>query len=134
MLCQDRLRTDTENKSTAQLFYTAPHRRGVEGNGLRENGLFWSFLYVCPEPVLVKRLLLYTNGSKSPFSDHIIRLLVDQQHAALRAFLRVRERVDVLAVGDRGVEDALALLCPDGPREQVRHLLAVTGQEVRPIG
>ena len=67
MLCQDRLRTDTENKSTAQLFYTAPHRRGVEGNGLRENGLFWSFLYVCPEPVLVKRWLFYINGSKARF-------------------------------------------------------------------
>ena len=29
--------------------------------------LFWSFLYVCPEPVLVKRAFLYINGSKRPF-------------------------------------------------------------------
>eukprot|EP01046_Picozoa_sp_COSAG06_P004796 COSAG06_NODE_207_length_20219_cov_8.734841_8_plen_223_part_00 len=31
------------------------------------NGLFWSFLYVCPEPVLVKCSFLYINGSKGPF-------------------------------------------------------------------
>jgi hypothetical protein len=30
---------------------------------------FWSFPYVCPEPVLVKCSFLYINGSKSPFSD-----------------------------------------------------------------
>jgi hypothetical protein len=29
---------------------------------------FLSFLYVCPEPVLVKRSFLYINGSKRPFS------------------------------------------------------------------
>ena len=29
---------------------------------------FVSFSYVCPDPVLVKCSLLYTNGSKSPFS------------------------------------------------------------------
>jgi hypothetical protein len=30
-----------------------------------ENELFWSFPYVCPEPVLVKSSFLYINGSKS---------------------------------------------------------------------
>ena len=35
---------------------------------LRENGLFSSFPYVCPEPVLAKISRLYTNGSKRPFS------------------------------------------------------------------
>jgi hypothetical protein len=35
-----------------------------------ENGLFLSFPYVCPEPVLVKRWHLYINGSKRPFCTH----------------------------------------------------------------
>jgi hypothetical protein len=35
---------------------------------LQENGQFLIFPYVCPEPVLVKRSLLYINGSKRPFS------------------------------------------------------------------
>jgi hypothetical protein len=38
---------------------------------LRKNGLFWSFSYVCPEPVLVKSSFLYRNGSKRPFSYQI---------------------------------------------------------------
>ena len=42
-------------------------RRREDVKYLRENG-FLSFPYVCPEPVLVKRWLLYINGSKSPFS------------------------------------------------------------------
>ena len=35
---------------------------------LQENGQFLSFPYVCPEPVLAPRSLLYINGSKRPFS------------------------------------------------------------------
>ena len=31
------------------------------------NGLFLSFPHVCPEPVLVKRSLMYKNGQKAPF-------------------------------------------------------------------
>jgi hypothetical protein len=33
-----------------------------------KTALFLSFPYVCPEPVLVKRLFLYMNGYKIPFS------------------------------------------------------------------
>jgi hypothetical protein len=32
-----------------------------------ETLFFWSFPYVCPEPVLVKSSFLYINGSKRPF-------------------------------------------------------------------
>ena len=35
---------------------------------IRERHSFLSFPYVCPEPVLVKRSLLYINGSKSTVS------------------------------------------------------------------
>ena len=35
---------------------------------LRENGLFWSFPYVCPEPVLVKRCTLIYKWLKKPVS------------------------------------------------------------------
>ena len=34
------------------------------GSGQGRRRLFLSFPYVCPEPVLVKRLLIYINGSK----------------------------------------------------------------------
>ena len=33
-----------------------------------KTGFFWSFPYVCPEPVLVKSSFLNINGPKSPFS------------------------------------------------------------------
>ena len=35
--------------------------------GLRKNGPFLSFAYVCLEPVLVKCSFIYINGSKRPF-------------------------------------------------------------------
>eukprot|EP01051_Picozoa_sp_SAG22_P034890 SAG22_NODE_16082_length_333_cov_0.760684_1_plen_66_part_10 len=38
--------------------------REVHRDLLQENGLFLSFPYVCPEPVLVKRSFLYINGYK----------------------------------------------------------------------
>jgi hypothetical protein len=38
---------------------------------VRENGLFLSFPYVCPEPVLVKYSFIYTNGSKGPFLTQV---------------------------------------------------------------
>ena len=34
---------------------------------MRKHHSFWSFPYVCPEPVLVKSSFLYMNGSKRPF-------------------------------------------------------------------
>jgi hypothetical protein len=33
-------------------------------NGAKNGIFFWSFPYVCPEPVLAKRSFLYTNGAK----------------------------------------------------------------------
>ena len=44
------------------MVYTHAHG----SSSLRETALFLSFPYVCPEPVLVKRLLLYIN--EWPFS------------------------------------------------------------------
>jgi hypothetical protein len=34
---------------------------------VRKRSFFWSFPYVCPEPVLVKSSFIYINGSKRPF-------------------------------------------------------------------
>ena len=42
---------------------------------LRQNGLFLSFPYVCPEPVLVKSAFLHINGSKSPFFHRLVDAL-----------------------------------------------------------
>ena len=50
---------------------------------LRENGLFLSFPYVRPEPVLVKRSFLYTNGSSRPFSRTTFALA--QPHPPFKA-------------------------------------------------
>ena len=44
------------------------------------SALFWSFPYVCPEPVLAKCSLLYINGSKRPFS-------LSQRTGAIEAYI-----------------------------------------------
>ena len=40
---------------------------------LRQNGFFWSFPSVCPEPVLVKSSFLCINGQNRPFSYLVFR-------------------------------------------------------------
>jgi hypothetical protein len=45
---------------------------------IRERHSFLSFPYVCPEPVLVKRSLLYINGSKSTVS--YLRIQPSRRH------------------------------------------------------
>jgi hypothetical protein len=45
-----------------------PHRGGHQRRTPEEKrDLFWSFHYVCPEPVLAKCSFLYINGPKRPF-------------------------------------------------------------------
>ena len=63
---------------TLRLFFLVLYLLGDDGSKTLEAApsgvawcekrhLFWSFPYVCPEPVLAKRSLLNFNGAKIPF-------------------------------------------------------------------
>jgi hypothetical protein len=52
----------------------APGRRTHVRIGLRKRSVFECFPYGCPEPVLVKRSHLYTNGYKIPFAHRVLHL------------------------------------------------------------
>ena len=67
---------ETENRAAVFLF-SLEFTCVSYSSTLQENGLFLSFPYVCPEPVLVERSFLCINGSKRPFflPDCIIQLV-----------------------------------------------------------
>jgi hypothetical protein len=61
--------------------------------------LFWSFPYVCPEPVLAKCSFLYINGSKMPFFAEL-RPMPSEQRWLHRAGCYGDERARPLTVTD----------------------------------
>jgi hypothetical protein len=62
--------TPAEN---ALMAHAAAVSKGAPAAGCEKRHLFLSFPYVCPEPVLGKSCIAYTNGSKMPFFAGTLR-------------------------------------------------------------
>jgi hypothetical protein len=71
---KDVFRTNVTAVAALRIAVEATSLPACDRRACTKTALFWSFPYVCPEPVLVKQCILYINGAKSAvFSPGLAR-------------------------------------------------------------